>query len=377
VAFIITDILSDNNARSTAMGSNSPLNTPNIATSVKTGTTNDIKDNWTVGYTRNVVVGVWVGNNNGDPMVNSSGLTGAAPIWNSVMTSIYSDSNMLNVFQTDGRLLPDKPNTPQGISLQQICNIRAVRGGSTGCPGTINEWFLNSPAGVPDGNGNLIYPQQPLARSSQAGYMQEISPDIYSVLAYPLNPGIAAGIQFQLSSGQLKPPDPRYCRVPPQLQQQALAAGAQEFTFLAGPSTAHNDAVRAEIWAQQNNYAFLPTIECWDGAFVGGGGSGNFGAAIVTAVISSPGNGQVVNNPINISGTVQFDSGQADFWHLDIIGGEWANWTPMGGMQTGSVVNGGLFSGNLPPGSYRVRLRLVKGGDFIQQPYEVSFTVQS
>ena len=79
IAYIISDILSDNNARSAAMGTNSSLYTGNLHTSVKTGTTDDVKDNWTVGYTRNVAVGVWVGNNNGDPMVNSSGLTGAAP----------------------------------------------------------------------------------------------------------------------------------------------------------------------------------------------------------------------------------------------------------------------------------------------------------
>jgi membrane peptidoglycan carboxypeptidase len=60
----MSDILADNAARSAAMGGNSDLYTPGIATSVKTGTTNDVKDNWTVGYTRNVANGVWVGNNN-------------------------------------------------------------------------------------------------------------------------------------------------------------------------------------------------------------------------------------------------------------------------------------------------------------------------
>src|SRR5690606_35504054 len=70
IAFLISDILADNAARSPAMGSNSPLNTGNIRSSVKTGTTDDVKDNWTVGYTRNIAVGVWVGNNNGDPLVN-------------------------------------------------------------------------------------------------------------------------------------------------------------------------------------------------------------------------------------------------------------------------------------------------------------------
>jgi penicillin-binding protein 1C len=372
VAFLITDIMSDNVARSPVMGSNSSLNTPNIGTAVKTGTTNDIKDNWTVGYTRNVAIGVWVGNNDGSPMVNSSGLTGAAPIWNSVMNSIYSDPNVLNVFRTDGQILPDLPQPPQGISLQQICDVRSIAVGSTGCPRTVNEWFLDSPAGIPDGNGNLTYPEQFLNRQPEADYLVEISPDLYRVLAYPLNPAVAASLQFTTGPGDLPPPAPRYCRVPPALQGQALGAGAQEMVFIAGPITSFNDQVRAETWAQANNFNYLPIVECWDGAFTGGG---SFGGVIVTAVISSPTNGQVVGNPINIIGTVQFDSSQADFWHLDIIGGQFGDWTPMGGPGYGSVVNGSLFTGDLPSGSYRVRLRLQKGGDFIQQPYEVSFTV--
>ena len=64
------------------MGANSPLNTGSLHTSVKTGTTDDFRDNWTMGFTRNVQVGVWVGNSDGSPMVNTTGLTGAAPIWN-------------------------------------------------------------------------------------------------------------------------------------------------------------------------------------------------------------------------------------------------------------------------------------------------------
>ena len=374
IAFTITDILSDNASRSPAMGSNSPLNTPNIGTAVKTGTTNDIKDNWTIGYTRNVVVGVWVGNNNGDPMVNSSGLTGAAPIWNSVMNSIYTQPGVLDVFRTDGQILPDIPNPPQGVSLVQICNVRAVRDGSTGCPGTANEWLLDSPALVPDGNGNLISPQQPLARSDATATVGEISPDIYQTLAYRLNPAVSAGIQFSLQPGDLPPPAPLYCRVPANLQGQATATGAQNFVFIAPPNTSHNDRVRAETWAQQNGYAFLPTIECWDGAF--DAGAGGFGSPIVTAVITSPSGGQVVGNPISIIGTVQFDGSQADFWHLDIIGGVFVDWTPMGNEGFNVVNNGELFNGFLDPGSYRVRLRLSKNGQMVQTPYEVSFTVQ-
>lgn len=372
IAFTLTDILSDNATRSVEMGSNSALYTPNIGTSVKTGTTNDIKDNWTVGYTRNVVVGVWVGNNNGDPLVNSSGLTGAAPIWNSIMTTIYTQPGVLEVFAVDGQILGDIPNPPQNMTFTTVCDIRSITDGSTGCPRTTSEWLLNSPAQVPDGNGNLVTPQQPLTRAPQGNNVTEISPDIYSTLAYRLNPGVAAGIQFNLQPGDIPPPAPLYCRVPPNLEGQARGAGAQDLIFIAPPSTSFNDRVRAESWAQQNGYAFLPSIECWDGAFDGGA---VLGSGIVTAVISSPSNGQSLNNPLSVIGTVQFDGSQADFWHLDIIGGPFADWTPMGNAGYNSVSNGELFNGFLDSGSYRVRLRLSKDGNMVQQPYEVSFSI--
>jgi membrane peptidoglycan carboxypeptidase len=375
IAFIITDILSDNESRSEAMGARSALYTEGIGTSVKTGTTNDVKDNWTMGYTRNVVVGVWVGNNNGDPLVNSSGLTGAAPIWNSVMTTIYTTPGMLDAFRVDGQLLPDIPNPPQGLVQQQICIHNRITDPATSCPAQANEWFLDSPAAIPDGNGNMVYPEPIAASQPQStGTMQEISPDVYRAIVFPLNPGLAASLQFNLSPGDLPPPAPRYCRVTPELIPQAQASGGQELVFVAGPSTSQSDAVRAEEYARARGIAFLPTIDCWADAF--SAGAGGFGAPVVTAVITSPANGQAVGNPVSIVGTVQFDSSQAEFWHLDIIGGQFGDWTPMGGAGYSSVINGELFRGDLPPGNYRVRLRLVQNGNYLQQPYETSFTVQ-
>jgi 1A family penicillin-binding protein len=87
VAYIMSHMLLDNNARSLAFGTNSPLRIGNnLPVSVKTGTTNDFRDNWTVGYTPNYVVAVWVGNNNNTPMQGVvSGVTGAAPIWHDIM----------------------------------------------------------------------------------------------------------------------------------------------------------------------------------------------------------------------------------------------------------------------------------------------------
>jgi len=83
-AYLISSILSDNNARAPMFGSNSVLALP-FQAAVKTGTTNDFRDNWTVGYTPDLVVGVWVGNADYTPMVNTSGVSGAAPIWANIM----------------------------------------------------------------------------------------------------------------------------------------------------------------------------------------------------------------------------------------------------------------------------------------------------
>lgn len=83
-AYLITNILSDDNARTIGFGRNSILKTP-YPSAVKTGTTNDFRDNWTLGYTTDWVVGVWVGNSDNSQMKNSTGITGAAPIWRQVM----------------------------------------------------------------------------------------------------------------------------------------------------------------------------------------------------------------------------------------------------------------------------------------------------
>lgn len=86
VAFIISDILSDNTARLITFGENSYLNVSGKTIAVKTGTTDDRRDNWTIGWTPSVLVGAWVGNNDNSPMREvASGVTGAAPIWRRII----------------------------------------------------------------------------------------------------------------------------------------------------------------------------------------------------------------------------------------------------------------------------------------------------
>jgi membrane peptidoglycan carboxypeptidase len=88
VAYIVTNILSDYYARLPAFGTNNFLSVKGHTIAVKTGTTDLKRDNWTIGYTPSYVVAVWVGNNDNTPMNRylASGLSGAAPMWNRIMT---------------------------------------------------------------------------------------------------------------------------------------------------------------------------------------------------------------------------------------------------------------------------------------------------
>lgn len=110
-SFLISHILLDNFARSQAFGTNSFLVVPKQAVSVKTGTTDDKKDNWTIGYTPNFLSVVWVGNNDNTPMnpALTSGVTGAAPIWNKIMRYTLEEQPSL---------MPRKPSTVVG---RQVC----------------------------------------------------------------------------------------------------------------------------------------------------------------------------------------------------------------------------------------------------------------
>jgi len=130
ISFLISSILSDNDARTMAFGPNSLLKVPGKTVAVKTGTTDDKRDNWTIGYTKSVAVGVWVGNNDNSPMNPSltSGVTGAAPIWNRIMRTALKDK-------------PDEPfKKPDNVVEVEIDAI----GGGLPCPGfpTRKEFFI-------------------------------------------------------------------------------------------------------------------------------------------------------------------------------------------------------------------------------------------
>jgi len=132
VAFIISDILADNGARLAGFGDNSELKIPGQTVSVKTGTTNDYRDNWTIGYTPSYLVVSWVGNDDNSQMSGLvSGVTGAAPIWNDIMSHLLKDRT------------PEPMSRPPDIIQKSVCSDTGLftAPGGPPCP-TRFEYFL-------------------------------------------------------------------------------------------------------------------------------------------------------------------------------------------------------------------------------------------
>jgi 1A family penicillin-binding protein len=132
VAYLTSHMLLDNNARTAAFGPNSQLVVPGHAVSVKTGTTDDLRDNWTIGYNPNYLAATWVGNNDNSPMhpYLVSGITGAAPIWNTIMSQVLEDQ-------------PDEwPKKPENVVGRHVCTYQNQgENNNTECNGRF-EYFI-------------------------------------------------------------------------------------------------------------------------------------------------------------------------------------------------------------------------------------------
>ena len=129
-AFWITDILSDDEARAETFGRGSYLEFP-FPVAVKTGTSQAYHDNWTIGYTRDVTVGVWVGNFDRTPLRDSSGVTGAGPIFHAVMTAAVEGRASAQARE----ILPP----PDGLEEATICALSGMHA-NPWCPSRAKEW---------------------------------------------------------------------------------------------------------------------------------------------------------------------------------------------------------------------------------------------
>ncbi len=122
VSFIVSDMIADRQARTRTFGLDSPLAT-RYWTAVKTGTSKDMRDNWAVGYSRRYTVGVWVGNADGAPMWDVSGVSGAAPIWHRLMDYLH---------RRTASLPPAAPPGLEHVAVRYAEHVEPAR----------DEWFL-------------------------------------------------------------------------------------------------------------------------------------------------------------------------------------------------------------------------------------------
>ncbi len=140
---LITDILSDSHARARAFGVDSVLNLP-FPAAVKTGTSSDYRDTWTVGFTADYTVATWVGNFNGESMKQVSGVMGAAPLWNRIMLHLHENKE------------PRAFSPPEGLVQRPICAVSGLKP-TPACPTVVQEYFYPEDLGEYDRNYDTFY----------------------------------------------------------------------------------------------------------------------------------------------------------------------------------------------------------------------------
>ncbi len=140
VESLITDILSDPHARATAFGVESVLNLP-FPAAVKTGTSSDFRDTWTVGFTQDYTVATWVGNFDGAPMHQVSGVTGAAPLWHRIMVHLHKEQE------------PGQFASPAGMVQRPICATTGQKP-LPDCDAVVQEYFFSGDVAAYEGEGS-------------------------------------------------------------------------------------------------------------------------------------------------------------------------------------------------------------------------------
>jgi len=191
-AYLITHILADNEARSLTFGPNSALRLSRPA-AAKTGTTNDYRDNWTMGFTPDIVTGVWVGNADNSPMINVSGLAGAGPIWHNFMERAH-----------EGLPVRDFTRPPAIVEMEICADSGALP--SPVCPQRKKEIFFKDqpPLGPEHDIHQLIAIDRNSGKRANEFCRANVEEKYFRV--YPGEDGRA----WALSQGIEQPPD-EYC----------------------------------------------------------------------------------------------------------------------------------------------------------------------
>ena len=363
VAFLISDILDDDVARTPAMGQDNPLALP-FPAAAKTGTTDNFRDNWTVGYTPALVVGVWTGNTDNSEMINVTGLTGAAPLWSDYMQAIYADQQLRSVINVDGS--PQGFTPPEGLEQRPLCSIASVVPGATDCARSESEWFLIDST-----------PEQPTPPPPEPSVVwEELDPAVLRITSVPLEE-LPEEIQIDTEGDNLPPPAACYFAEGTLIEQ--LPPEAEAAIFLAPPRNPES-IEGAHRWADEHNLAILPRVACTEELLTMMTDSGR-GSDLAVWNIREPKSGDKVSGIIPVRGTADFDPQQIQFYKLEIgRGSSPQEWVTIGETHNTPVVNGELetlVAAAFEPGVYSLRLIVVQmDGNYVGEPDVVTFEIE-
>ncbi len=308
--YLISDILADNHARSLAFGPSSAL-ALSFPAAVKTGTTNDYRDNWTMGYTPNLVVGVWVGNADFTPMAEGvSGVTGAGPIWHNVMEKAWS------VLGTQ----PQPFTRPGGVVTAEICALTGA---------AVNDYCRD-----------IVDPKRP----NEGPTRQEI----FAADQLPLSPDKDMVIQLYVDtfSGMRASPDCNNDTSNTELKTFVNITDAQVLKWLEQDE-------QGRKWAEVLKITFPVVTPPTENCTLTGA------RPIVTLV--SPSEGQTLDGTVDIYGVADVTNDEFDRFILDWgIGNDPGGWATISGEQRAPVKDAGLLghwdTSGVPNGEATIRL---------------------
>jgi membrane peptidoglycan carboxypeptidase len=261
VAYLITDILGDNMARASTFGEGSPLHLSRPA-AAKTGTTTDWRDNWAVGYTPDLVVGVWAGNANNEPMHHVSGVTGAAPIWHDVMEELLKGRPAQEFKQpaglvrlavcTDSGMLPATPPSDAATPLSRY-DATTLSRYVVPCPRTVDELFIEGTQPTRADDWHWLY-RIDMRDGLLAG--PGCSPQFVARKRYTLYPAEAQ--EWAHKQGIPRPPE-MYSPLCASGEETSVAAGLAPANVAAGLAPANVAAGLAPAEVNQAEYPLVMT----------------------------------------------------------------------------------------------------------------------
>lgn len=367
VAYLISNILDDDAARVPAMGRNNPLALP-FPAAAKTGTTNDFRDNWTVGYTPGLVVGVWTGNADNSQMINVSGLTGAAPLWSEYMQAIYADFDLIEQLSSNGAQPPADFIQPPGLTQRPLCAIASVTPGAVECAPGGSEWLLQ-PGG--DGLSPTPTPTPTQDPANARVIWEQLEPAVWRAPAVALPP-LPLEVATATTTDEEELPSQPFCQFMVGTEVALLPPDALPQLFLAAPRNPES-LKGAYEWAAANGVVVMPASPCTDELLAQARDPN------VPAIwrITSPRAGDEVSGILPILGTADFDSAVVQFYKIEVRLGD--NWVTLGQTHHTPVVNGvleNLHADGLPAGATEIRLIVVTwDGNYVGEPFTVPITI--